>query len=360
MLAISTAFLLGCVLVAAGVLWAYSPGKLKPYTDDRGDRLPNSLAEKVFLSIGNVKQGMFITSKDTHHPVLLYVHGGPAFPNYFLIDKFQPGLEDYFTVCYWEQRGGGLSYTPDVTLESMNLDQLASDAIEVANYLRDRFGQEKIYLMAHSGGSAFSLEALSRQPEIFHAYLAMAQITHQAESEKIAYRYMLDHFTKAGNKRAVRQLKEYPVEGSAANVALFYRSAARDQYMHELGIGTMHQMHSIFWDIFVPVWTCKAYTLREKVNIWKSKFSFLPKTGLMDEILFTDLPAKYPRLDVPVYFFSGKYDLTANVDLSKAYFEKLQAPLKRFYFFENSAHSPLYEEPGKMRQIIERDILGEG
>ena len=34
-----------------------------------------------------------------------------------------------------------------------------------------------------------------------------------------------------------------------------------------------------------------------------------------------------------------------NVDLSKAYLEKLQAPVKGFYTFENSAHSPLFEEP---------------
>jgi hypothetical protein len=48
----------------------------------------------------------------------------------FLIDKFDPGLEDIFTVCYWEQRGGGLSYSKEVTAERMNFGQLTSDAMK--------------------------------------------------------------------------------------------------------------------------------------------------------------------------------------------------------------------------------------
>jgi pimeloyl-ACP methyl ester carboxylesterase len=64
-----------------------------------------------------------------------------------------------------------------------------------------------------------------------------------------------------------------------------------------------------------------------------------------------------PKLDVPVYFLSGKYDLTVNIDLSKAYLEKLQAPLRGFYTFENSAHSPLFEEPQRVNEIFAKDIL---
>ncbi len=75
--------------------------------------------------------------------------------------------------------------------------------------------------------------------------------------------------------------------------------------MHELGIGTMHKMNSVFWDIFVPVWTCKAYTLREKINIWRSKFSFLPKTNLVSELFEFNFTASITKLNVPVYFFDS-------------------------------------------------------
>lgn len=357
MLVLLLSTLAALLLALLGVLLVYSPGKPALFLDAEGKQLPGSISEKVFVPIGGVRQGMFIRSKNVDNPVLLYVHGGPAFPNYFLVDKYDPGLEDFFTVCYWEQRGGGLSYSPEVTPQSMNLDQLASDAIEVTNYLRKRFGKEKIFMIAHSGGTSLALLAASRNPELFEAYIAMAQITNQKESEKIAYRYMLDQYARLGNKKRIKELEAYRILESDANIAPFFKSKVRDQSMHELGIGTMHEMKSIFWDVFVPVWTCTAYTLPEKVNIWRSKFSFLPKTQLINELLETDFAAKAPELAIPVYFFSGQYDLTVNRELSKAYLTALQAPLKGFYTFEHSAHSPLFEETLRARQIIEKDIL---
>lgn len=334
-----------------------SPGKTEQYTDKSGKVIAGCISEKTFINIGGVNQGMFIRSKNINNPILLYVHGGPAFPNYFLIDKFKPGLEDYYTVCYWEQRGGGLSYTSEVTLESMNFNQLASDGIDVTNYLRKRFGKEKIYIMAHSGGTPIALLAVQRKPALYVAYIGMGQITNQAESEKIAYKYMLERFTANGSQKLVNELKKYPVLESDSNINPYYKSAIRDKYMHKSGIGTMHKMKSIFREIFIPVWTCKAYTMGEKINIWRSKFSFLPKTNLINEMLETDFTIKVPSLEIPVYFFSGKYDLTVNVNLSKAYLNKMNAPLKGFYTFNNSAHSPLFEEPLLVRQIIETDIL---
>ena len=334
-----------------------SPGKTEQYTDKSGKVIAGCISEKIFINIGGVNQGMFIRSKNINNPILLYVHGGPAFPNYFLIDKFKPGLEDYYTVCYWEQRGGGLSYTSEVTLESMNFNQLASDGIDVTNYLRKRFGKEKIYIMAHSGGTPIALLAVQRKPALYVAYIGMGQITNQAESEKIAYKYMLERFTANGSQKLVNELKKYPVLESDSNINPYYKSAIRDKYMHKSGIGTMHKMKSIFREIFIPVWTCKAYTMGEKINIWRSKFSFLPKTNLINEMLETDFTIKVPSLEIPVYFFSGKYDLTVNVNLSKAYLNKMNAPLKGFYTFNNSAHSPLFEEPLLVRQIIETDIL---
>jgi len=357
MLGLTVALVSGLFLVLTGILLIYSPGRIEPSLDDTGKQLPGSISEKTFIRIGGVRQGMFIRSKNIANPVLLYVHGGPAFPNYFLIDRFSPGLEDYFTVCYWEQRGGGLSYTPEVTPESMNFHQFASDAVDVTNYLRKRFGKDKIYIMAHSGGTPIALFAVSAKPELFYAYIGMGQVTNQAESEKIAYQYMLDQYRAAGNQKSVAELEKYPVFENDSNILSYYKSSIRDRSMHALGIGTMHKMKSVFFGVFIPVWTCKAYTLREKIKIWKSKFSFLPKTKLIKEMLATNFTTLVPELDIPVYFFSGKFDLTVNINLSKAYLAKLHAPLKGFYNFSNSAHSPLFEEPGRVRRIIEHDVL---
>lgn len=357
MLVVMLSVLLAGILILLGILWAYSPGKLEPFRNEDGQVLENSISEKVFVDIGGVKQGMFIRGRSTDNPVLLFIHGGPCFPEYFLADKYPTGLEDVFTVCYWEERGGGLSYSSDVSLESMTMQQLAADAIEVTNYLRQRFGQEKIYLMAHSGGTFFAIQAAASRPELYHAYIGVSQITNQAESERIAYQYLLEQYEAAGNVRMVDKLKRFPLLEEDVYLVPFFKSVVRDQAMHELGVGTMRSMRSLEKDVVVPVMLCKAYTLAEKANLWKAKFSFIRKTKLPDEVLAADLTTTVKNIQIPVYFFSGAYDLTVNHELSQAYLEQLQAPVKGFYTFEHSAHSPIYEEPERMMDIILKDVL---
>lgn len=352
------AFLL-LIVALLGFLLLVSPGKPKLSTANKTSQSENSICEKLFVEIGGVKQGMFIIGKDKNNPVLLFVHGGPSFSEFFLVEKYPTGIENYFTVCYWEERGGGLSYSPHVSIESMTLEQLASDAIEVTNYLRDRFKKDKIYIMAHSGGTAFAIQAVKSFPHLYHSYIGISQITRQAESEKLAYKFMIDQYSSRGKSKMAKEFEKYPILKNDSSLLPFFNSVLRDKSMHELGIGTMHNMKSIMSGVFIPVWTCKAYTISEKFKIWYSKFSFVNKSILRRQILNSDFTTLIPNLDIPVYFFSGKYDLTVNYDLSKEYLEKLNAPVKGFYTFYDSAHSPMYEETGKFLEIIIKDVVNQ-
>ena len=337
-----------------------SPGKPKPVTDENGLPVEGSISEKVFPDIGGVRQGMFIRGKDTNNPVLLYLHGGPSFSEFFLVEKYPTGLENYFTVCYWEERGGGISYSPQVILESMTLEQLASDAIEVTNYLRERFKKEKIYLMAHSGGTAFAIQAAASQSGLFHAYIGVSQIACQAESERLAYKFMTNHYSSLNKLKTLSEFKKYPIFENDSLLLPYFNSVLRDKSMHELGIGTMRNMKSIITGVFLPVWTCRAYTLKEKFNIWQSKFFFVNKSKLREQIINTDFTRIVTKLNIPVFFLSGKYDLTVNQDISREYLLKLDSPFKKFYSFENSAHSPMFEEPTRFLEIMTSDILING
>ena len=351
MLTIS-AVLLVCVFILVGVLLACSPGKPEPFMDENGSPLAGSISEKVFVNINGVEQGMFIMSKDATHPVLLYLHGG--MPDYFLTQKYPTGLEDYFTVVWWEQRGSGLSYSTDIPPETMTVEQLISDTLAVTNYLRHRFGQEKIYLMGHSGGTFIGIQAAARAPELYYAYIGVAQMSYQLKSERLAYEYMLQQFQENGNLEMVRKLEAAPVTMTGGIPDAYL--ALRDKAMHSLGIGTTHDMNSVITGIFFPSLTFRGYTLLEKVNMWRGK-SQSGVSPFWDEMIATDLTIKVPELEIPVYFFGGIYDYTCSYTLAKDYLEKLQAPMKGFYTFEQSAHSPLFEEPEKMRQILQEDVL---
>jgi pimeloyl-ACP methyl ester carboxylesterase len=74
-------------------------------------------------------------------------------------------------------------------------------------------------------------------------------------------------------------------------------------------------------------------------------------------MLATDLREKVTKLDIPVYFLEGIHDYTCNYILAQDYFEKINAPVKGFYTFEESAHSPIFEEPEKVQKILREDVL---
>jgi len=354
---IALASLLICLIVLVCALLACSPGKPKPFLDQDGKELAGSISEKVYVNINGVKQGMFIKSKNKNNPVLLFLHGGPGMPEYFLAEKYLSSIEDNFTVCYWEQRGSGLSYDSTISAKTVTTDQLIADTVEVSNYLRKRFGQDKIYLMGHSWGSFIGIQAAMRAPELYCAYIGMGQISQQLESEKLAYKYMLAQYKAAGNKKMVQKLEAYPLTESNTALNSYLSSSLRDEAMHDLGIGTMHNMKSVITGIFLPVMQCRAYTFGEKINIWRGKAISRNSTNLCNQMYSTDLTVEVPKLDIPVYFFSGKYDYTVLYTLAKAYFDKLQAPVKGFYTFEQSAHSPLFEEPEKSLRILQEDVL---
>jgi len=344
--------ILVCISFFAGFLRVCSPGKAIPFLDISGIPIPGSISEKIFINIGGVRQGMFIKSKNSTNPVLLYLHGG--MPDYFLTQKYPTGLEDYFTVVWWEQRGSGLSYNSDIPSETMTLDQMIADTKEVTNYLCNRFGQEKIYLMGHSGGTFIGIQAAARTPELYHAYLGVAQISDQLKSEILAYEYMVKMFREKVNTRMVKKLEAAPVT-MADGITDQYR-VLRDPAMHSLGIGTTHNMTSVISGIFLPSLTCKEYTFIEKINMWRGK-SQSGISVLWANMMKTDLSRQVPELKIPVYFFEGIYDYTCSYSEAKSYFEKLKAPVKGFYTFGQSAHSPIFEEPLKVREIILLDVL---
>ena len=287
-------------------------------------------------------------------PVLLFLHGGPGMPEYAISQQYPAVLEDYFVVCWWEQRGSGLSFNPDIPPESLTAEQLISDTSAVTDYLRQRFGQEKIYLLAHSWGSYIGIQAAARAPELYYAYLGMGQVSRQLASEKLAYTYMVEQYTKAGDKSMLQKLAKFPLPAmdSFPNA---YRGL-RDEAMHKIGIGTTHKMKSVESGIFLPVMASRAYTLGEKINVWRGKWSGY-STEMWNGLLATDLTAMVQKLDIPVYIFQGVYDYTCTYSLAKDYFDQLQAPGKGFYTFEQSAHSPLFEEPEKMAKILQEDVL---
>ena len=78
---------------------------------------------------------------------------------------------------------------------------------------------------------------------------------------------------------------------------------------------------------------------------------------LWNEIMNTNLFKAIPSQQIPVYMMQGTSDYETSYAIAKEYFDSLKAPLKKFYSFENSAHSPIFEEPKKFNGILKEILL---
>lgn len=341
------------LLVGVGYLFAISPGRPAPLRDANGDVIPGSLSERVTVEIGGISQSMIIQSVNPANPVLLFLHGGPGMPEFFMEQEYPTGLERHFTMVWWEQRGAGMSFSSDIPPETMTMAQMISDTIEVADYLRHRFGQDRILLLGHSWGSYLGIQVAAKAPDRFLAFVGMAQIVHQLRSEVMAHDYLLGAYKARGNATMVRKLEAASVSMESGLSPAWMR--LRDAAMHGAGVGQARDMNSVITGIFLPVWRVRAYTVVDKINVWRGKLWSQP--FFWETLLRDDLDARLTEFDLPVYFFIGRYDQTASPTLSRAYLETINAPAKGLYVFEESAHSPMFEEPRRATPILLQDVL---
>ncbi|NHB77637.1 alpha/beta hydrolase [Rhodobacter calidifons] len=256
-------------------------------------------------------------------------------------------------MVWWEQRGAGMSFSSDIPPETMTMPRMIEDTVEVADYLRQRFGQDRILLLGHSWGSYRGIQVAAKAPDRFIAYVGMAQISHQLRSEVMAHDFLLGVHKARGDAGMVRKLEAAPVSMEQGLSPAWMR--LRDAAMHRAGVGHTRDIDSVITGIFLPVWRERAHTLRDKINVWRGKLWSRP--FFWEDMLRDDLGTRLTTFELPVYFFVGRYDQTANAELSRAYFDGIDAPVKGFYLFGNSALSPLWEEPERATAVLLTDVL---
>lgn len=347
---IALSVVVGLLLVGVGILWANSPGRLKPLRDENGKEIGGALSEKTFVEIGGVRQGFFMRGENPESPVILFLHGGPGSPElpFLLPYEREERLEKYFNVCYWEQRGAGISYCGG-GLDDISIDRFVEDTREMTLYLRERFGVDKIYLIGHSWGSYLGAKTIQKYPELYAAYIGIGQVTDQRLSERLAYDHMLAHATETGDKKALRQLGKFNRAAADFPTIGYITSSARTPLMSKYGIGVTHEPISIA-KIAKDVLLFPGYTLGEKIDYIRgmaySTYNVFPQ--VLDDNLFVSSC----RFDVPVYVIQGKYDYQVSCALAREWLEGVEAPTKEFFMFDNSAHSPNIEEPEKFVRVV--------
>lgn len=304
------AILIGLVLLFIIILISFllsSRGEIESFKDASGNVIKSSIAQRHFTTINGTKHGMILRGKNRELPILLFIHGGPGVPEYFLNETYETKLEEHFLVCWLDSRGSGLSYNPEIEAKEITLNALVDDTIAISSYLCQKFQKDKIYLMGHSFGSLVGILAASKRADLYHAYIGMAQLSggelSGVKANTYTYSYMKNKFETENNKRSLRILEK--CTDQVANDQYKFNPqhlAELDNLKHEAGCGTMHHMKSVISGIFLPQIFSKAYYPLEKINYWKANRQ-MRETTLFNELESVDLFEDKPVLNIPVYFF---------------------------------------------------------
>ena len=337
-------------LILAISLWIKSPGKAEPITDFNGETIAGSISTIEKIMLGGQEQYLIIRGKDATKPVMLFLHGGPGSPEYAFMKATNQTIENDFVMVYWEQRGAGKSYSKNIPVESMNLDQFISDTKELSEYLAKRFNQEKIYIMGHSWGSFLGILTAFQYPELFHAYFGIGQVCYQYKGEQISFEWVKEQAIKQNNKKAIKALSEITFPDSLAGVDKWqdYLMVERN-YVTQFGGGVTHEMTGM-WPVIKMVLDLKEYTFGEKMNFMPG--SLFSLKYLWPEVINKNLFSDIDSMQVPVYIFQGIYDYQTPYSVAIDFYDQLKAPQKEFFTFENSAHSPVMEEVERFNAIV--------
>lgn len=350
MLVIILGVILVSIILFIVVVFINSTGKLPQLKDTQGKVIKDSISEKVWIEVNGIKQGMFIRGENKDNPIVLYLHGGPGTPMLQFVTYLEKDerLEKDFTVCYWDQRGSGMTYTKTTDPSTMTVEQMVEDTKVVTKYLKERFGQEKIYLIGHSWGSYLGVKVAERYPEDYFAYVGIGQVTDQTKSERLAYDYMLNHAKDINDKEIINKLEPIDInEESFPN--LNYLVKVRTGILNRYKIGHLHQgLKST--DILKSLFVFKGYTLSEKIKWFRgADFSMV---HLFPVVLSNNLFESSIKFEIPFYIVQGDYDYQVSQVLAEKYLNTITAPKKEYFSFSDSAHSPNMEETRKFVEIF--------
>lgn len=307
------------------------------------------------VTIGGISQWILIRGEKKDNPILLYIHGGPGSTEMFMSRKMDTEIVKDFVVVHWDQRGAGKSYSPFIPSASYNREQYLSDTYELVSLLKKRFSRNKIYIMGHSWGSYLAAVTAHRHPDDFCAFVGIGQMVNAVENESVSYDFALKRALIEENKEAFNDLLEI---GKPPYKTLGQMMTQRKWLTH-FGGGMFHGEHSKDGFAYMGSFMSESpdYSILDSVRFFLGMITTL--RNVWGEFFTLDLYTQAPSFKVPVYFMTGRHDYNTPFEILVRFEKDLQAPKKKIYWFEQSAHSPNFEEPAAFAQAL-REIKSDG
>lgn len=293
----------------------------------------DSITELTTVDVNGDEQYLLIRGTNRNLPVLLFLHGGPGMPAMFLAHGFQRQLEGNFVVVHWDQRASGKSFKADANPDELSTSQLLRDLDVVVDVLRGQFAIDRLWIAGHSHGSYLGVLYARRKAHKVCTFVGIGQVTDDSPTGPV---FSLQ-------KQFLEERRE---ELGLEPGAVIDRSNL--EYLLFKSGSELHGATS-----FAPLlWSglmASEYSVSDSLNIARGS-SFSSRHMRYD--MPRDLVMNEWQFDVPVAMIMGRYDMVTPTQLAREYFERLDAPLKAWYEFEEAAHFPHFEQPDRFLAVL--------
>lgn len=293
----------------------------------------DSIAELRKLNVNGDKQYLLVRGADRSLPVLLFIHGGPGMPAMYLAHGFQRELEAHFVVVHWDQRGSGKSFKVGADPDQLSTGLLLKDMDVVVDYLRNKFGTDRLWFVGHSHGSYLGVLYARRYEEKVCAFVGIGQVTNDSPTGPTF------------------SLQTAFLENQREELGLDLGTVIDASNLEDLLFKSGSELfgETSFTPLLLSGLMAPEYSMSDILKVAKgSSFSSRHMTYDMTR----DLLMNEWQFEVPVALIMGRHDMVTPTRLAKEYFDRIEAPLKAWFEFEETSHFPHFEKPREFTKAL--------
>ena len=304
--------------------------------------------EGRYVEIGGIEQWITIRGEDRNNPVVLFLYGGPGdATNPWGYAAF-PSWLDRFTVVQWDQRGAArtLARNGPASADSLSLERMVQDGVELAEYLREHLDKDKLILVGHSFGSILGVKMAKARPELFSVYVGTAQVADPQGNYAAAYDALLAKARSERNLRAIAELEDI----------------GPPPYPDGRGFGVQRRWSNSFEgaDRFIASMLGLAlgapgYSIGD-INDWLEGQQ-LSAEKLIPQTFEIDADELGGEFALPVLVIQGEEDFTTPTSLARSFISSIQAPQKGFVSIDGGGHFAVFVESDAFLDALVEHVL---
>lgn len=342
------------VLITALSISFSSCSHVAEVADEQGNRIDLEIQEIEQVELPDSSQWIFSSGEDADNPVILYLDGGPGGSEIGAVRRYLGPLHQYATVVCWDQRGTGKSYGVS---DDLSLEAFVGDTIEISEYLREKYGKERIYLLGHSWGSVIGVLAAQRRPDLYAAYIGAGQHINSIENDAVGWHMVHDGALREGDHKLAEKLESYGLppflqelpDGRKVPDGDAYYGLLKELYHYSPKAPNDHRFDSMTM-FFAP-----EHSFFDTVNIARGLVRGVKE--VYPQLAFTDIEQEVPSLEVPLYIINGAYDRTCVAEITDRWFEGVSAPYKQMLYLPDSGHNGIFTDSERVIEFFRSEVL---